>query len=366
MRILNLLWGFSAGGIGRCFLSYNRLGDVATNVFVRSVCIDIESRSYDRSLLKQNGIGVIGIKNLRDVSWLRKVRDAIVDFEPDIIFCHGFNGPVVVWTVKKMYKIRTPMVCTYHGAYHPPKAIKKLYAPVYNAAQMRLYRKSAHRIITVENRSRELLIARGVAPEKVVTVPNGISDNAFGPVSGIDENFIRFCTISRLDRIKGLSYLIEALSLLEPDARRKIRLSIIGEGPEYNRLRSLAEVKKVHEIIRFEGYQSKVEEWLGRSDVFLLPSLSECHSISLLEAMRAGKAIIASGVGGTPDAIRDGVDGIIIPPANVRAIANAMMRLILNPELIGRYGQNARDRFLKRFTEAAMLRNLVNVITAEA
>ena len=96
MRVLNLIWKFSTGGIGKCFLTYATLSSADNNICVTSACIDPQNCNYDRNNLKQINARIISIKNKKDFSWIRKTKALIDEIKPDIIFCHCFNGPIIV------------------------------------------------------------------------------------------------------------------------------------------------------------------------------------------------------------------------------------------------------------------------------
>lgn len=366
MNVLNILWGFSTGGIGKCFMTYNKLGEADAAITVHPLCIDILSRKYDRSGLSKNKIDIISLKNIFDLSWIKEMRTRIRTVQPDIIFCHGFNGPVITWLVSRLYNLQVPVVCTYHGLYHPPTGLKKILSPVYNSIPVMLYRTYAKKIITVEDYSKNELHKKGVPLERLVTVHNGIPDNTHGTANAdrTDRDCIKLCTISRLDAVKGLDYLIRALPEVKSKVGTGFKLFIVGDGTEYEALRKLTARLGLKDNIVFQGYQPRIEKWLHAADIFLLPSLHEYHSIALLEAMRAGKAIITTRVGGNGESIRDGIDGIIIPPKDPKALASAIIRLIEHPELKTRYAQNARDRYVNNFTETRMLTNLASVLNS--
>lgn len=364
MKILNILWGFSTGGIGKCFMAYNKLGNVEAGISVHPVCIDILSRNYDRSGLSENNIDVIPLRSIFDLSWMKQLGNRIKNMKPDVIFCHGFNGPVIAWLTAKLYNLKTPVVCTYHGRYHSPTRFKKIISPVYNAIPEMLYRTYARQVVTVENYSKDYLQKKGVRIEKLATVYNGISDDTSGTVgTGVaDTDYVKLCTISRLDAVKGIDYLIRALPEVKSKSGTRFKLFIVGDGPERANLRKLAADRGMKDDIIFQGYQQQVEKWLHEADIFLLPSLHEYHSIALLEAMRAGKPIIATKVGGNPESVRDGIDGIIVPPKDSQAIAAAIIKLIEQPELKTMFALNARKRYLNNFTEDKMLADLAAVL----
>lgn len=368
MKILNVLWGFSAGGIGRCFLSYNKMPIACQDITVHSVCINPRDKKNDLTALSQHEIDVISIAQRFDMSWMKALYQRIQSFQPDYIFCHGFNGPVIVWVLKRRYRMRIPMVCSFHGEYHAPSTVKRLVSPVYNWLQSLMYRVAATRVITLEELSKNQLLKKGVHPAKLVIIPNGIADQTIAPsrIERSPGNPVRLTTISRLDAVKGLEYLIKAL----PETRKKIsrpfELTIVGDGPERAKLEKLVAEMKLGGVIRFAGFQNDITGWLHEADIFLLPSLTECHSISLLEAMRAAKTIIATKVGGNTATIRDKLDGLLIPPADTTALAEALTILIPDTELRNRLGQSARKRFLEHFTEERMLTKLAETFKAIA
>lgn len=121
MKVLNVIWAFGTGGIGKLFLTYAALGEYDLELQISSVCIDLQNCEYDRKPLTEAGIRVIAIKNRKDMSWVKRLGGIAREVKPDVVFCHGFNGPVVIKLVACLERsLRVPMVCTYHGLYNPP------------------------------------------------------------------------------------------------------------------------------------------------------------------------------------------------------------------------------------------------------
>eukprot|EP01029_Cantina_marsupialis_P011658 TRINITY_DN25930_c0_g3_i1.p2 TRINITY_DN25930_c0_g3~~TRINITY_DN25930_c0_g3_i1.p2 ORF type:complete len:146 (+),score=34.92 TRINITY_DN25930_c0_g3_i1:52-438(+) len=115
--------------------------------------------------------------------------------------------------------------------------------------------------------------------------------------------------------------------------------------------------------VEFIGYQNNIPQWLNAFDIFALPSLFEYHSIALLEAMRAGKAIVSTDVGGNTESVRDGLDGLIVPAKDSEKLANAILKMMESEELRTNMGNSARERFLDEFTEDIMKTNLIKALT---
>jgi glycosyltransferase involved in cell wall biosynthesis len=102
---------------------------------------------------------------------------------------------------------------------------------------------------------------------------------------------------------------------------------IIGEGPQQKELEDLVEKKDLKSRISFTGFQTKIEPWMSALDVFVLPSLTEGLPMALLEAMAFGVPVVASAVGGVPQLIKSGENGILISAGDPEAIKNALGRL---------------------------------------
>ncbi len=365
MKILNLIWGFTLGaGIDKCYLTYAKLGEVDPDAEVRSVCINLMNLNSHIEPLREIGTEFIDIKSRKDFSWVRKLKSLIDREQPDVVFTHGFNGAIMMLIERILKGMKTTVVCSYHGAYHAPTMSKKLIEPLYNGLMVFIYKHIVKKVICVENVSRHYLCDKGVEKDKVVTVHNGILDIPKStPVdlsTYVSLDVPTIVTASRITEVKGLPHLLEALKLLK-DNGVKFHYFMIGEGPDLEALKNQAKDLELNAEITFAGFQSNVPEWLAACDIFALPSLYEYHSIAVLEAMRAGKAIVATTVGGNGESITDGIEGLLVPPSDSIALADALRKLLSDRALRERLGQNARNRFEKEFTETAMMMGLVNV-----
>jgi glycosyltransferase involved in cell wall biosynthesis len=179
------------------------------------------------------------------------------------------------------------------------------------------------RFVCVSNDSARLAVEQGVNPCKVGMVWNGIdtkrfrfAPNAGGPV----------VTVGRLQPEKDHDTLIRAAALA---ARRDtaFRLEIAGDGPCLPRLREVTAELGLEQTVRFLGQVGDVPALLRRSGLFVLPSVSEGVSLTLLEAMASGVAIVATSVGGNPEVVVDGETGLLVPPRDPAALADAFLRL---------------------------------------
>jgi glycosyltransferase involved in cell wall biosynthesis len=162
---------------------------------------------------------------------------------------------------------------------------------------------------------------------------------------GLPSGQLLIGAVANLFPRKGYEYLLEALA----DVRKivpHIHCIIVGEGDEeyYEKLMNLVHERDLHSVVTFAGFQPNVLEYLADFDVVVLPSILEGFGIVLLESMAMGKPVIASRVGGIPEAVEDGVTGILVPPANSRKLAEALVVLLENSALRQSMGKAGRER----------------------
>ena len=170
---------------------------------------------------------------------------------------------------------------------------------------------------------------------------------------GLQDAYPILINVGRLHPIKGQKYLIPMMSQVV-SRRPHTRLLIVGEGSERATLeRAIAETG-LERSITLLGLRSDIRELLAISTAFVFPSISEGLPISVLEAMAAGKPVIASRVGPMPEMVEDGVSGILVAPQDPAALADAVDRLMTSPALALQMGQHGQAIAKQRFSiEAA-------------
>jgi glycosyltransferase involved in cell wall biosynthesis len=156
-------------------------------------------------------------------------------------------------------------------------------------------------------------------------------------------------TIAHLSSEKGLNYLVEAAARI-PEVQTRLRFVLVGDGPCRAALEQQVRERGLQDCFSFVGFQEQPIPYLSSFDLFVFPSLSEGLSTSILAAMASSLPIVASHVGGIPELVRDGENGILVPPADPEALAQAIQRLANHPEEASRMGQQGRMRVEKQFT----------------
>jgi glycosyltransferase involved in cell wall biosynthesis len=149
----------------------------------------------------------------------------------------------------------------------------------------------------------------------------------------------KLITIGRMVKRKGFSYLLKALAL---NKNRNVQLHLIGEGPLKKQLIKLANKLKIQNKVTFEGTVSEKKKHilLKESDIYVLPSLHEGLGLVIQEAMAFALAVIATNNGGQTDLVSDGENGLLVPPADVQSLTNALNKLIENPDLRNKMARN--------------------------
>jgi glycosyltransferase involved in cell wall biosynthesis len=142
---------------------------------------------------------------------------------------------------------------------------------------------------------------------------------------------------------------------LIPMAERNMRIVIAGDGPARARLEQLAATLAVTDRVHFLGFREDVGDLLAASDMVVLPSLREGLSIALLEAMAAGKPIVATSIGSQREVASHADMARLVPPSDARALSDAIVKLAAEPAQMTRLGANARAVYKSRYTEYRML-----------
>ena len=163
-------------------------------------------------------------------------------------------------------------------------------------------------------------------------------------------------TVARLDEQKGHRYLLEAAAQV-PEAQ----FVLAGDGPLRASLEAQARSLGVEGRIQFLGYRRNITDLLAGCDVFVLPSLYEGLPLSILEAMSAGKPVIATQIGGTDEAVIAGETGILIPPADPDALATAIRTILADQPLAQRLATAGRARVEQEFSAKKMVQQVTHI-----
>jgi glycosyltransferase involved in cell wall biosynthesis len=202
----------------------------------------------------------------------------------------------------------------------------------------RLVNHFTDKMIVVSEEIRERQIKNQlVSREKIMTIPIAVDIERFSGLDtrdelkaqiGVNASSPLVGTVARLVRDKRLDHLLEAARIV-CDAAPLARFRIIGDGPLREALEVQArQLNLVPEYVRFLGNRPDVADFFSALDIFVLSSETEGLPVALLEAMAASKPVVATGVGGIPQAIQDGRNGLLIPPHDPASLADAILTVM--------------------------------------
>ena len=200
-------------------------------------------------------------------------------------------------------------------------------------------------ICVAESERASGVATRACDPKRTTVIRNGVDASAPVPIRA-DGRVPTVVAVGRLQRPKDPLTLVRALRRLPAG----FSAVIVGDGPERAALE--AEIRRLglEGAIVLAGGRDDVRDALARADVFVLSSTSEGLPLSILEAMAVGLPVVGSSVGGVPEAVEDGVTGLLVPPRDPVRLAAALERLLADPALRRRLGSNGRERVLQRFS----------------
>jgi glycosyltransferase involved in cell wall biosynthesis len=226
-------------------------------------------------------------------------------------------------------------------------------------------------LVALTDKGIEEHLAFGVGRrEQWVVIPSGIDRTVFQYSAqarqelrldmGLEECSFVFLSVARLDVIKNAQILVEAFSRLAHD-HPAARLVFVGDGPQRDFLRGQARRYGVAQKVVFAGYRKDVARVLCIGDVFVMASANEGMGRAVLEAMAVGLPVIVSRAGGLPSIVRDGQEGLLADPMDVRAWEDAMRRMIDSPDLRRKMSVASGTRVSERFTVETMVRKIEEV-----
>lgn len=201
------------------------------------------------------------------------------------------------------------------------------------------------------------MIRNGVAPPVPAASSRG---RQLRERLGFQQDAVVIGTVSRLERQKGTAHLISALARIHHECPGA-RLLLVGDGSMRRDLERLAVSLGVRDKVVFTGALLDPGDALECMDMFALPSFREALPMAVLEAMARAKPVVATAVGGVPEAVVHGETGLLVPPGDDAALASALLTLASDPEKRREMGALGRTRFEASFTADAMARQTLEV-----
>ncbi len=292
-----------------------------------------------------------------DISLFQQLKDEIRSWKPDVVHSHDYWMSIYGAAAARSLGVRHVMAMHGNTRYREAR---------YRRTAMRWAMKHSAAVIAIsQDTRRELIQSLGSIAERVVVVPNGVpirSGNAARGArsAGLAESEQLILAVGNTWHRKGFDVLIAACSLLP--STLAWRLVIAGRHEESaSQLQMQIAELALSNRVSLVGARDDVPDLLAAATVFALPSRWEGLPLVILEAMHAGVGVVASAICGVPEAIRDRIDGLLVPADDPGALASALERLLSDERLRQKLAASARERAAKHFSASAMTEHYLRI-----
>jgi glycosyltransferase involved in cell wall biosynthesis len=287
----------------------------------------------------------------------------------DILHTHLFEPSVVGLQAGVMARTPVRMMTRHYSDYHT--RIDKHW----HVRLDRLCTRLCDDVIAVsDHTARHLVEVEGAPPEKVHTVLNGFDATRVEVPDRRERDRLRaefgageahlLLVVARLHPEKGYEYLFRAVPQIRDRVDRPVVLLVAGAGQFEDSFRGQVAELGCEDEVRFLGFREDASSLMAAADLVVLPSLAEAFGIALAEALYVGTPVVATRVGGIPEIVDDGVDGVLVPPADSEALAESIAGLLNDPGRRAQLAGAGTEKVTTRFSFEAMVREYESIYDA--
>ena len=291
-----------------------------------------------------------------DISLIFALRKHLKNNNIALLHCHQYTP--WVYGVLAAFGINTKVIFTEHGRFYPDSSTwkRKLINPW-------LCRITDYITAISQATKQALVYFENVPKDRIEVIYNGIKPLKIDPIKTlklrqklkIPDKSLVLGTIARLDPIKNHKMMLDAFSIIlksHPDTV----LVIVGDGEERENINQQIQALKLNNNVLMIGYDSQPQHYLALMDIFLLSSLSEGTSMTLLEAMSLNKACVVTDAGGNKEVIAGGENGIVTTNDDAAEFSQAILKLVDDKALLNQYGEASQHRFNRLFDVSVMVK----------
>jgi glycosyltransferase involved in cell wall biosynthesis len=278
---------------------------------------------------------------------IREIKKWYAQIKPDIIHCHGARGGVYgrLAATKKNCVIYTEHLWT--NDFHLKNPLREKF----HLFLLRYLGRKTRFTVAVSQVVKDFLVAKKISSKKsTVVIYGGIKPLKFHAATS---KFPVLGFLGSLNRTKGIDVLLKAVALLKNDYP-ELTCRLAGTGPDRSFFQKMVEDLKIENNIKWLGEISDISDFFQSIQIYIQPSYSEAFGLSALEAMSAGKAVIASRTGGLTEIIEDKKNGLLFERGNEKDLAQSIEYLLKNPPILSSLAENAPKR-VKEFSLEKMI-----------
>ncbi|MDP4097711.1 glycosyltransferase family 4 protein [Paenibacillus sp. P96] len=301
---------------------------------------EVTFHTFDWTQYAESPIVQKYIQTYRDYLWWTRLR---IHKPFDLIHAHH---PIAGLAMKTVFP-DIPLIQTVHSSYERELILngKIEEGGLEHQFLVSIYRELEHctdRLMTVSESFRRYMASYVDRDEEIRVIPNGYDERRFKPIPHENE-VAQLITVCRLVPAKGLDVLLHACAELKKQGIEYV-LHIIGDGPIRPELEGMAQQLGIYNETIFYGYTLHPEEFMPFFDIFVLPSRAEAFGSVFAEAALSCLALVGTAVGGIPEQIEHGVNGLLVPPDDPVALAEALVSVIADPMYRYELARSACDR----------------------
>jgi len=281
----------------------------------------------------------------------RQIRDIIRSEQIQLVHSHGYKSNLYGYMASRGMEV--PRVATCHLWTRQTAAIR-----IYEFIDAMLLRRF-DAVVAVSGVIAQDLRGMGISEGKISTIDNGIDLAPFASAQpALAQEIAKgdrllIGTAGRMVAQKGMDYFLRAAREVLNEAPQTM-FAIVGDGPDRQKLEGLAQELKISEQVIFTGSRTDMPQVYASFDVFVLASIDEGMPMAILEALASSRAVVATQVGAVPKLIVAGQTGMLVPATDVRALADAILVLVRNPDLRARLGRGGSALVQKQFSSRVM------------
>lgn len=355
-NIMYVVLSLDTGGAEQ--IVYNLVTRINKDLFTPIVCC-LDYLGHLGEKLKEKGINIFALNRKKGIDFhlIGRLTKLMRKYKVSIMHAHSYSPYFYGATAGILAKVPT-IIFTEHGRFFPDrKRVKRI---IYNQF-LSLF--TTQFVAVSEDIKKSLVVYEGIQEKKIMVILNGVDVDKFNIDIQLDKKKKEFnleptdkiiALVARLEMRKDIPTLLKAMTHVLK-VFKETKLLIVGEGELQTKLKDLSKELEIYKNVIFCGRREDIPEIMKIIDIYVLSSISEGTSVTLLEAMAAKKPIVATNVGGNPKVIQDSISGILVPPQNPDILAEKIISLLGHPERCIKMGEEGYKIVQEKFSLQRMV-----------